>query len=128
MPGVVAATQGTISRKLDWSQDQVKKQILAAAQIAELPAKVTASRVGDSEAEPTFEIHDEQYLKPVEGPSVWYGQDYKDKESEWVHNLTAEEVAEIEAAIAGVRGSGKQTKVRMIRLRVVVSESCTLGL
>ncbi|GAQ87252.1 hypothetical protein KFL_003410090 [Klebsormidium nitens] len=109
MPGVVRASQGVISSEVDRLQDQVKKQILTATQLAELPAKPTAA-VGASELERAFEIHDEQYLKPVEGPSVWYGRDFSDKESEWVHVLTSDEVAEIEAAIAGVRASGKQTK------------------
>jgi hypothetical protein len=66
----------------------------------------------ESEARP-FEIHDEQYLKPVVGPSAWYGSEFRDKkaESQWIHVLTQEEIDEIDKAIESVKKSGKETKV-----------------
>lgn len=66
----------------------------------------------ESEARP-IEIHDEQYLKPVVGPSAWYGSEFRDKEAEsrWIHVLMQEEVAEIDKAIEDVKKSGKETKV-----------------
>lgn len=44
-------------------------------------------------------------LAPVTGPAVWYGPDMAGRE-EWRHTLSAAEVADLEAAVAAVRGRG----------------------
>ena len=40
---------------------------------------------------------------PVTGPQAWYGRDMRERGQEWTWHWTAEEVAEIEAAVAGAR-------------------------
>lgn len=42
-------------------------------------------------------------LEPVSGPQAWYGPDVAGQ-SDWAYTLSADEIAEIEAALAGVRG------------------------
>lgn len=42
----------------------------------------------------------------VEGPSAWIGRDLRARESEWIHQLTETEIAEVDAAVAGVRARG----------------------
>lgn len=43
---------------------------------------------------------------PVAGPQAWYGRDMAAREAEWRHDWTADEVAEIEAAVAVVEAKG----------------------
>ncbi|HEX3952211.1 MAG TPA: TauD/TfdA family dioxygenase [Stellaceae bacterium] len=43
---------------------------------------------------------------PVEGPSAWIGRDLRARENEWIHQLSASEIAELEAATASVRARG----------------------
>lgn len=43
---------------------------------------------------------------PIEGPSVWFGQDMAARESDWTYVLTPSDVAEIEAALASVLARG----------------------
>src|SRR5262245_66330630 len=50
-------------------------------------AKVTVAAPADRRLPP-----------PVEGPSVWYGPDMT-KRTDWIHVLSAADVAEIEAAM-----------------------------
>ena len=45
-------------------------------------------------------------LPRVQGPSAWIGADMAKRSDEWIHRLSASEVAEIEAAVAGVRARG----------------------
>jgi hypothetical protein len=40
----------------------------------------------------------------IEDPSAWIGADMRARESEWAYRLSAQQVAEIEAAVASVRG------------------------
>jgi hypothetical protein len=42
----------------------------------------------------------------VEGPSAWIGRDLRSRENEWIHQLSASEIAELEAATASVRARG----------------------
>jgi hypothetical protein len=44
--------------------------------------------------------------RPVEGPSAWIGADMRRREGEWNYRLSPPEIAEIEAAIRGVRSRG----------------------
>jgi hypothetical protein len=89
----------------------------------------TQTVAGDHETEARpIEIHDEQYLKPVVGPSAWYGSEFKDKdaESRWIHVLTQEEIAEIDKAIENVKKSGKETKVFLNSRSGILCFSCVL--
>ena len=46
-------------------------------------------------------------LRPlIEGPSAWLGRDLGDQPDLWTHHLSAAEIGEIEAAVAGVRQRG----------------------
>ena len=38
---------------------------------------------------------------PLQTPQAWYGPDMRDREAEWRHEWTTDEIAEIEAAVAG---------------------------
>ncbi len=42
-------------------------------------------------------------LIPINGPQAWHGQDQATLAGEWSYELTAADVAEIEAALASVR-------------------------
>lgn len=41
---------------------------------------------------------------------MWYADDYRNS-TEWVHQFSAEEIAELETAIQTAQASGKQTQV-----------------
>ena len=41
-------------------------------------------------------------MQPLSGPAVWKGADFERDES-WIHRLTADEVAEIDAGLAILR-------------------------
>jgi hypothetical protein len=45
---------------------------------------------------------------PVEGPSVWYGPDMRDRSDEWLLTLTDDHVGEIDAAVAAVVARGTE--------------------
>jgi len=47
-----------------------------------------------------------QGLPLVQGPSVWTGAEMRGREAEWTYRLSSAEIAEIEAATAGVRNRG----------------------
>ncbi|WIA14323.1 hypothetical protein OEZ85_002853 [Tetradesmus obliquus] len=40
---------------------------------------------------------------PICGPDVWYGQQQRQQQEQWVHTLTAAQVRELEAAVAAVQ-------------------------
>ena len=42
----------------------------------------------------------------IEGPSVWFGPDMREREAEWSYRLSPGEVAEIEAALKSVQARG----------------------
>jgi hypothetical protein len=42
----------------------------------------------------------------IEGPSVWFGPDMREREAEWSYRLSPREVAEIEAALKSVQARG----------------------
>jgi hypothetical protein len=44
--------------------------------------------------------------QPITGPSAWIGADMKQREAEWTYCLSAAEIADLEAAAAGVRARG----------------------
>jgi hypothetical protein len=44
--------------------------------------------------------------KRVEGPSAWVGAEMRGREAEWTYHLSPSDIAEIEAAVAAVRGRG----------------------
>ena len=46
-----------------------------------------------------------EVLAPVEGPSAWYGPDMVARSDEWLYELSEEEVAEIDAAVAALMAS-----------------------
>ncbi|WP_405241389.1 TauD/TfdA family dioxygenase [Lentisalinibacter salinarum] len=46
---------------------------------------------------------------PVDGPAAWRGRELRHR-SDWVHELTAVEVAEIRAAVAAVRAAGIEAR------------------
>ncbi|KAL4447780.1 hypothetical protein ABPG75_004999 [Micractinium tetrahymenae] len=45
--------------------------------------------------------------KPIDHPSAWTADDMKRRQSEWVYLLTADDVAELEAALAHAEATGK---------------------
>ena len=47
---------------------------------------------------------------PVAGPSAWYADQYKNN-TEYVYNLSTEDVTELDAAVAAVVKSGKNIQV-----------------
>jgi hypothetical protein len=48
------------------------------------------------------------YPRPlVEGPSAWKGRDLRDQPSAWIYRLSADEIAEIEAATEAALATGK---------------------
>ena len=54
----------------------------------------------------TLERPDAPPRPPIEGPSAWIGADMAQRSSEWIYRLSAAEIAEIEAAVAGVQARG----------------------
>ncbi|MGE0420147.1 MAG: TauD/TfdA family dioxygenase, partial [Acetobacteraceae bacterium] len=42
----------------------------------------------------------------VEGPSAWLGPDLAKRPQEWIHTLSAPELAEVEGAVAATRARG----------------------
>jgi hypothetical protein len=44
--------------------------------------------------------------RPIEGASVWFGKDMRERETEWSYRLSASQVAELEAALASVQALG----------------------
>lgn len=48
----------------------------------------------------------------IEGPSAWIGAELAQRPEEWTWTLSADEIAEIEAAVAGVRGRDIATVTR----------------
>lgn len=51
--------------------------------------------------------HAEGELRPIDGDMVWHGPDMAAR-SEWIHELSPAEIAELEQAIANVRARGLQ--------------------
>ena len=47
---------------------------------------------------------------PVQSPAAWYAADYRDSDA-WIYRLTAEDLAEIEAAVGAVEASGANVQV-----------------
>jgi hypothetical protein len=45
-------------------------------------------------------------IEKVTGPSVWTGAEMRRREAEWTYRLSPEEIAEIDAAVAGVQERG----------------------
>jgi hypothetical protein len=45
---------------------------------------------------------------PVEGPSAWKGSELRDYSSSWIYRLSAEEIAELEAATETAQATGKE--------------------
>jgi hypothetical protein len=43
---------------------------------------------------------------PITGPMVWRGEQFRGDDS-WVHRLNADDIAELDAALAAVRGAGR---------------------
>jgi hypothetical protein len=44
--------------------------------------------------------------KPIEGPSAWTGAEMRLREQEWIYRLSPPEIAEIKAAVQGLRARG----------------------
>src|SRR6478609_8635813 len=42
----------------------------------------------------------------VRGPSAWHGRDLRSRENEWIYQLSAGELAELDAATASVHARG----------------------
>jgi hypothetical protein len=40
---------------------------------------------------------------PICGPDVWYGQQQRQQQEQWVHTLTVAQIEELEAAVAAVQ-------------------------
>jgi hypothetical protein len=45
-------------------------------------------------------------MRPINGPSVWYATDMRDREAEWSYRLSPAEVAELETALRSVQSRG----------------------
>ena len=45
-------------------------------------------------------------MRPINGPSVWYAADMRDREAEWSYRLSPLEVAELETALRSVQSRG----------------------
>ncbi len=45
-------------------------------------------------------------MRPIEGPSVWYAAEMRDREAEWSYRLSPAHVAELEAALRTVQSRG----------------------
>lgn len=45
--------------------------------------------------------------QPVVHPSAWYAEGMRRRQSEWVYPLTADDIAELEAAVAAAAATGK---------------------
>ena len=58
----------------------------------------------------------------IDGPSVWYGSDVL-QSGQWVHRLSAVEIAEIESAVERVRRRG----LDMVAIGMIDFELPTLG-
>lgn len=52
-----------------------------------------------------------QPFAPVTGPSAWVAADYRDNEK-WIYRLSAEDIQELDSAIAQVIASGARIQVR----------------
>lgn len=48
--------------------------------------------------------------RPVEGPDAWYGQQQRQQQQQWLHELTQPELEELDAAVQAVS--------RKLRLRI----------
>lgn len=48
----------------------------------------------------------------VVGPSAWYADQYRNS-TEHIYNLTAEDIAELDTAVAAVLNTGKNFQVRL---------------
>ena len=59
---------------------------------------------------------------PVTGPSAWYADQYKHN-TEYIYDLTKEDLAELDAAVSAVIDSGKDIQVRCILLLLAFQES-----
>ena len=47
---------------------------------------------------------------PVQSPAAWYADDYRDSDA-WIYRLTADDLAELEAAVVAVEASGADVQV-----------------
>jgi hypothetical protein len=50
--------------------------------------------------------------QPVNHPSAWTADDMRQRQQEWVYQLTGTDVAELEAALAVAEATGKAVQVR----------------
>jgi len=53
------------------------------------------------------EISDIMPPGELTGPAAWYGRDYQDRD-DWIHQLSATEIAEIETAVARAQDAGRE--------------------